>query len=429
MGRGEVSLRMRIRPGAVAGLMLLGVLALALWAQAQAPGETCRACHAREYGTWAMSAHAHAAESKAFLALVGAATQEWGTDGCTRCHAPRTQGDTSTADGVSCQACHLVERVDGIGNGAFRLAADGVMRSAKAGQAPHPTSASPLFSDPLFCAACHEQYHPVSGVALQSTYTEWLNSADAHGGRTCQACHMAGASPDHAFGAGAMDAAAKGEALGRAIDLQVRWPESARAGSPLVVDARLENTGAGHALPTGKPEGYEMWLEMTATAGGETLFTEALPYGVVYADSKGNYQPRVSSLDAASLFVDHRMFPGRPVQERFAFVVPTDVRGRVEVEVRLMYRRTPLWLSERLGLPAAEAVVVRRASASLAMLEPLPTPTYVAPTPTATLMPTPTPALEAVGVLEERGWLGPFLLVGGLVLLGVAAWALKARAV
>jgi hypothetical protein len=240
---------------------------------------------------------------------------------------------------------------------------------------------------------------------------------------------MACASPDHAFGAGAMDAAAKGEALGRAIDLQVRWPESVRAGSPLVVDARLENTGAGHALPTGKPEGYEMWLEMTATAGGETLFTEALPYGVVYADSKGNYQPRVSSLDAASLFVDHRLFPGRPVQERFAFVVPTDVRGRVEVEVRLMYRRAPLWLSERLGLPAAEAVVVRRASASLAVLEPLPTPTYVAPTPTATLMPTPTPALEAVGVLEERGWLGPFLLVGGLVLLGVAAWALKARAV
>ncbi|MBC7258252.1 MAG: hypothetical protein H5T65_03310 [Chloroflexi bacterium] len=423
---------MRIRPAAVAGLVVLWVAALALWAQAalaQAPAETCRACHSREYDTWAMSAHARAAESAAFRALAGTATQGWGADGCTRCHAPRTSDDASTADGVSCQACHLIQRVDGVGNGAFRLAVDGVMRSARAGQAPHPTSASPLFSDSLFCAACHEQYHPTTGVALQSTYTEWLNSADAHGGKTCQVCHMAGTLSDHAFGAGAVDAAAKGDALGRAIDLQVRWPKAARAGSPLIIDVRLENTGAGHALPTGKPEGYEMWLEMTATAGGEALFTEALPYGVVYADSKGNNQPRVSSLDAASLFVDHRLFPDRPVQERFVFVVPTDVRGRVEIEVRLMYRRTPLWLSEQAGLPTAEAVVVRRASASLGVLEPLPTPTYVAPTPPATLRPTPTPAVGTVGVLEERGWLGPFLLVGGLVLIGVAAWALKARAV
>jgi hypothetical protein len=195
------------------------------------------------------------------------------------------------------------------------------------------------------------------------------------------------------------------------------------------VDVRLENTGAAHALPTGKPEGYEMWLEMAATVGGQTVFTESLPYGVVFADDEGNYDPRVTSSDAASLLRDHRLFPGRAVVERFAFVVPADVRGQVDVEVRLMYRRTPSWLSERLGLPSVPAMLVRRASAAVPVVEPPPRPTYVAPTPTATLAPTPTPVLEGSGTVEEEGWLGSFLLVAGLVLVSVAAWALKARAV
>ncbi|MGB9593861.1 MAG: hypothetical protein ACPL7R_06970 [Anaerolineae bacterium] len=320
-------------------------------------------------------------------------------------------------------------RVDGAGNGNFSLATDGVLRSAKAGQAPHPTSASPLFGDALFCAACHEQYHPASGVALQSTYTEWLNSADSRGAKTCQECHMGETSSGHAFGPSASDVAAKGEALARAIALEVRRPDSVQAGRALIVDVRLENIGAAHALPTGKPEGYEMWLEMAATVGRQTIFTETLPYGVVFADAEGNSEPRVTSADAASLLRDHRLFPGREVVEHFVFVVPSDVRGQVDVEVRLMYRRTPAWLSERLGLLAAPAVVVRRASAAVPVVEPPPPPTYVPPTPTATVAPTPTFVPEGGEIAEGEGWLGPFLLAAGLFLLGVAAWALKARAV
>lgn len=425
---------MRIRPAIRAGILLAviaTVVVAAQGAQAQTPAATCGACHAQEYDGWAASGHAHAAESQIYRALAGAASAVagWGSDGCNRCHAPLVRGGAEAADGVSCEACHLIQRVEDAGSGNFSLATDGVLRSVKVGPAPHPVSASPLFGDALFCAACHEQYHPVSGVALQSTYTEWVNSASSHGGKTCQACHMAEASSGHAFGPSASDVAAKGEALARAIALEVRWPESAQAGKSLMVDVRLENTGAAHALPTGKPEGYEMWLEMAATVGGQTVFTETLPYGVVFADEEGNYEPRVTSSDAASLLRDHRLFPGRAVVERFAFVVPSDVRGQLDVEVRLMYRRTPAWLSDRLGLPAAPEVVVRRASAAVQVMEPPPRPTYVAPTPTATLVPTPTPVLEGGGTVEGEGWLGPFLLVAGLVLLGVAAWAVKARAV
>lgn len=400
-------------------------------ASAQLPAGTCSACHVNEARGYALSAHASAAESRAYQTLAGAASAmpQWGVDGCRRCHAPLVPGGVETASGVSCEACHLMDDLGTLGYGDFRLATDGAMRSVNPGQAPHLTAASPLFGDSLFCAACHEQYHPESGATLQSTYTEWLNSSASRAGKTCQACHMGKASSGHAFGPSRSDVAAKGEALARAITLEVRCPDSAQAGKALIVDVRLENNGAGHALPTGKPEGYEMWLEVAAAVEGRTVFTESLPYGVVFADSKGNYQPAVSSVNAARLFRDHRLFPGRPVHERFVFVVPSDVRGRVDVEVRLMYRQMPAWLSQRLGLPIATAVVVGRASASVSVLEPPPRPTYVAPTPTATVAPTPTPVLEGSGTVEEEGWLGSFLLVAGLVLLGVAAWALKARAV
>lgn len=422
-------MRRRIHPAVGAGLALAiaAVAVVVAWpALAQPPGGTCGPCHASEQDGYGLSAHASAAESGAFRALAREASTlpEWGEDGCLRCHAPG-----AGAAGVSCEACHLMEGAGRLGYGDFRLATDGAMRSAKPGQAPHATAPSPLFGDSLFCAACHEQYHPKSGVALQSTYTEWLNSGASRTGTTCQACHMAGAWSSHAFGPGAREDAAKGAALAQAIALEVRWPEVARGGAPFVVDARLENTGAGHALPTGKPEGYEMWLEMAAAIDGRTVFTETLPYGVVFADREGQYRPPVPSANAAGLFRDHRLFPRRPVAERFVFVIPSDARGSVDVEVRLMYRRTPRWLSERLGLPDAPAVVVRRASASLLVVEPPPRPTYVAPTPTATVAPTSTPLAEEGGRLEEEGWLGPLLLVAGLVLVGVTAWALRARAV
>lgn len=431
--REEVALRRRVRPAVRTGLALtIAAVAvmIARQALAQAPSGTCGSCHTTEQRGYALSAHASAAESGAFQALAreASAVPEWGQNGCLRCHAPAA----GAAVGVSCEACHLMESAGRLGYGDFRLATDGAMRSANPGQAPHPTSVSPLFGDSLFCAACHEQYHPKSGVALQATYTEWLNSGASRDGQACQACHMAGAWSSHAFGAGARDDATKDAALAQAIALEVRWPDAARAGAPFVVDARLENTGAGHALPTGKPEGYEMWLELAAAVDGRTIFTETLPFGVVFADRAGKYQPPVSSVDAASLFRDHRLFPGRLVAERFVFVIPSDARGSVDVEVQLMYRRTPRWLSERLGLPDALAVVVHRASASLPVVEPPPRPTYVAPTPTATPTPTPVPAggPEGAGVkAEEQGWLGPFFLVSALLLMAVMGWALRKRAI
>ncbi len=422
----RVSVRYWVRVAILAAL----VMGLAWAAEAQSPGEACAPCHEQQCEGWAQSAHARASSAYQALAASAGAVAAWGPYGCRQCHAPASVSGGDS--GVSCEACHLLDRVGRMGAGDFHLATDGVLRGARAVQSPHPLVASPLFSDALFCAACHEQYHPTTGVVLQGTYTEWLNSDASREGKTCQTCHMAKDLPSHAFSAGGADAAAKGKALAEAIALDVKWPESAQAGAPVVVDVRLENVAAGHALPTGKVEGSEMWLEMAATVDGQMVYTETLPYGVMYADAEGSHEPPVSSADAASVFSDHRLPPGRAVVERFAFVVPSDARGNLAVEVRLMYRQTPAWLSERLALPASPAVVVHRASASLAVLEPPARPTYVPPTATPAPMATPTPSGgpdESAVRAEGQGWLGPFFLVSALLLMAVTVWAVRRRAV
>ena len=294
--------------------------------------------------------------------------------------------------------------------------------------------ASNLLTDSLLCGACHEQYHPVTGVLLQGTYSEWLASPAASEGIGCQDCHMRSADAvSHAFAPSAEALEEKVSALGQAISMSLRMPEALRDGEFGVVEVTLENIGAGHSLPTGKNEGHEMWLELTAeTADGDVLHQERLAYGVVYEDAEGEHDAGVNLWNAAGVFVDRRLPPERAVAERFSFAVPLDAQGRVQITAALVYRARPSWLAEALGLPEAEAAPIHVTSASIELLAPRPSPTYVPPTATlapATL-PTAASGSSAAVVQEEgHGWVVPFLAVGGGVLLLVIAWALRRRAV
>lgn len=237
----------------------------------------------------------------------------------------------------------------------------------------------------------------------------------------------------HSFMAGTPDSAAKAEALGGAVAMTVEAPGFVHAGRPVVVTVRLQNTGAGHALPTGKNVGREMWLEMTAVGSdGTVLHSEALPYGVVYNDSDGKHESPLSLLDAATIFADHRLVPGQVVAERFAFAVPVEARTRFTVSVALKYRAVPAWLSERLGIPLADAVSAQDTSLDVLVLESLPVPTYVPPTQEPTPAPQPTIAggVETGGAQAgEENWIAPFLVVGGALLVAVTFWALRRRQV
>ena len=234
----------------------------------------------------------------------------------------------------------------------------------------------------------------------------------------------------HAMGAGI---AAKAEALGRAISLDVRSPDTVTTGRHAVLEVLLLNSGAGHALPTGMNESGEMWLEVSATtADGTVLYEDSLFYGVVYNDLEGKHGSPLSLWDAASIFNDRRLMPGRVAEEQFAFAMPVDVRGTIEIGVALMYRAVPSWLSEQLSLPLADVAAIHRTTLNLRVLEPPPAPTYVPPTPLPTAIPLATisTGVTSTGVkAEDWDWVAPFLGAGALLLIGVAVWALRRRAV
>jgi len=232
---------------------------------------------------------------------------------------------------------------------------------------------------------------------------------------------------------GTEDITAKVQSLSRAISLDVQSPETVTAGRQAVLEVWLLNDGAGHALPTGKNESGEMWLEFSATtADGALLYEDSLSYGVVYNDSEGKHDSPINLWDAASVFTDRRLMPGRAAEEQFAFAVPVGARGDIKVGVALMYRPVPAWLSEQLSLPLADATVIHQATLALRVLEPPPAPTYVAPTPLPTAIPlaTTSSGVNAAGVkADDWGWVAPFLGAGALLLIGIGAWALRRRAV
>lgn len=419
---------------AAAVAVLASMLPSPVLADPGEPQSACATCHAREFSEWASSPHAGAGQSDVFRGLMDASDgrqADWPEGSCLQCHAPANGSDTGLP-GVSCQVCHLIQSVDGIGNGAFTLASDGFLCSGTASQTPHQTAASELLSDSRLCAACHEQFHPVTGVPLQTTYSEWLNSASAAKGQTCQDCHMRGADGvSHA--SGTADIAAKVQALARAISLDVKSPETVIAGRQAVLEVLLLNQGAGHALPTGKNESGEMWLEFSAkTADGALAYEDRLSYAVTYNDSEGKHDSPMNLWDAASVFTDRRLMPGRAAEEQFAFAVPVGARGDIQVDVALMYRAVPTWLSEQLSLPLAAAAAIHRSAVTVRVLEPSPAPTYVAPTPLPTAIPLATTSSggSAAGVkADDLGWVAPFLGAGALLLTGIGAWALRRRAV
>lgn len=210
----------------------------------------CNACHPDAHAGWASSAHA-----KVSPAFAEAAAQA-GTPACYACHAPlqRQHADLASypegdihhptltpnphwdgglqLEGVTCAACHVRE-------GKIVTANPGV-------QAPHPTVWSPELKESTACAICHQLSWPGASQPFYDTYGEWERSPHAAAGVSCQSCHFAhGDTVRHDSPA---DPA-------RAVSLLVRpaRPTLARGGPPLAVEITLQNTGAGHAIPTGNP--------------------------------------------------------------------------------------------------------------------------------------------------------------------------------
>jgi hypothetical protein len=373
--------------------------------------ETCKKCHEDQYNQWAGSMHSNAWIDPLFQAAYQMASKD--TDGvtdkfCAGCHSPIgvVSGEIPPADGsklseigkkgIQCGFCHTLSGTTGIGNGAYVSSpgggwvggpfSDAVENSA------HENEFSELFTKSELCGACHSVTNPLNNMPIERTYEEWrdspYNTGDPKTTVHCQHCHMSqrpgmpgtGAVPivlnpgkaatmgevptrkhifTHYFVGG--NAAVPGllgsdthsklavERLQNSARVEIEAPEKVSPGELAVVKVTVFNSGAGHKLPTGFPEGRQIWLDVTATdASGDTIYSsgaldkgnnvdpEAKIYRVEFVDKDGKHTLKLWF--ATTIVNDNRILPKGHDETRYFLQIPKDVKGPITFQAKLRYQ-------------------------------------------------------------------------------------------
>jgi hypothetical protein len=307
--------------------------------------------------------------------------------------------------GVQCDVCHNVSRTSGIGNGAYVLTPKLYGRSLKFGPfkdatSPyHDTAYSKLHTQSEFCGDCHDVTHPFNRLPVERTYTEWRDSTYAGEGVQCQDCHMkpvrGRASPiskerdriyTHYFVGGnvvvtrllgsQMHSRLAEAMLKSAATVQIIAPATLHPSGPNLVTVRVTNVGAGHKLPTGFPEGREMWLDFKVVDARnvEIYRLGAIRKGRTEKDTKsfkvvlGDHAGKVvdlNLLEADRILYDTRIGPRGYAEVTYAFETTPDVVGPVRLVADLNYWSfSQALLDELLGKDAPRTEVTRMASAT-----------------------------------------------------------------
>jgi hypothetical protein len=138
----------------------------------------------------------------------------------------------------------------------------------------------------------------------------------------------------------------------------------------------VNNTGAGHYLPTGLTEVREMWLDVTVTdAGGKMIYRsgeidedgvvdpQAVMYQTLFKDKDGQttHKPWL----AAEILSDKRIPPMGSMTEKYSVPVPPGTAMPLKIKVTLRYRTaSQAVVDEVMGDEAIEIPVIDMASAT-----------------------------------------------------------------
>jgi hypothetical protein len=350
--------------------------------------EQCGECHANVVSAWQMSGHAQATTSPLYRARYKVATQDTSLENigsfCAGCHTPigllsgqirrrwswagleEYPLDRTAQSGVSCAVCHSMVELTATQNAGFVIdpAVSSPFDEAQPSDVDKHTSNmhSELYTQPEFCATCHETINPATNLPVMTTYREWqasrFNTGDTATETTCQDCHFA--EGRH----GAMRA----EDLNGVAKVEVLTPKQMSA-TELLLEVRVSNTGAGHDLPTGSTELRQLWLAVNVTDGdGRMIFTSgevdeygdpvegSVTYGTLWLDSEG--EPTERLWEAASVLRDHRIAAGGSVKETFVVKLPPDATGPLHVEAKLLSRALSGYLSGLLSTYIVDPIPV-----------------------------------------------------------------------
>jgi hypothetical protein len=337
--------------------------------------------------------HAQAISDPLYLAKLEEANKA--TNGelgafCDSCHSPiatmsgeQKSGKLSAVakESVGCDMCHQTDGTEGAvpGNVSITFELDGTKRAQfdDAVSPIHTTAYSAFHRSAEFCGNCHNVNHPVNGMHLEATYTEWKNGPYAKEGIVCQDCHMtpgpgvtkpnpgkaAAMGPDRehiytmTFVGGNValgDADLAEERLQAAATLDLEVGDTIAAGEKVELNTTITNVGAGHYLPTGLTEVRQMWLEVTAVnAAGEELMKERRDFGTVLKDKDGKYP--VELWDATTIHSDDRIPPRESVSNSYDFEMSD---GLVTVTAALYYRSAPEELAAKAGVDVPTTTMV-----------------------------------------------------------------------
>jgi len=388
--------------------------------------EVCGGCHVDMYKQWKGSMHSNSWSDPIYRAALNMASK--GTDGavdnlCIGCHTPiglvtgeaTPKGDkmSKVADqGVQCEVCHNISDSNGVGNGAYILTPKLHGRKLKFGpfkdaQSPyHDTAYSELHTKSAFCGQCHNVSHPFNNLPVERTYDEWKDSWYAGQNITCQDCHMTPgpgvtknpgkATPfskdreqiyTHFFVGGnvlvptllgsKMHADLAEEMLRAAATIEIMPKKSLDTKGIQSVSVKVTNVGAGHKLPTGFPEGREMWIDLKITdANGKEVYrlgkidhghTEkgTKSFKVVLGD-KDNNIVHLELWNADRVLYDTRIpAKGYSVVD-YQFMVPEGTKGPLKITADLNYWSFPQnVLEELMGKDAPIVPITEMATTSV----------------------------------------------------------------
>jgi len=273
----------------------------------------CAACHGSVHESWRQSTHRGGWQDPVFFEAARATGE---APLCVSCHLPLAVqqpvqlqeylgGDLTRAlvrtnpswdatlqqEGVTCAACHV---------------RDGQVAGLRvSGLAPHPVAVSAELGTSAFCGTCHQLSWPGADQPFYDTFGEWERSGWATAGVRCQDCHMppvAGAVTAGAF-ASHSDHRVFVE-RSRAVSVLVELPAKAGVrGERLTARVRVQNSGAGHAFPTGSPFKHVLLRAELLDSGGEVA-GEALEH---------RFQREVEAAPPYLTVSDTRLAPGGEV--------------------------------------------------------------------------------------------------------------------
>ena len=166
---------------------------------------TCGMCHPMQLEQYLGSMHNLAATDPFYTRIVKMAEADIPgiSDFCYGCHAPGAvltgqdpldfdNLDPAAQNGVFCDFCHTISEATHMGNSGYK-SSPGKLKYGPYGWEPpifHTVKESALHDSAQFCGMCHDVSHPVNGLPLETTFSEFEAGPYPELGFKCQSCHM-----------------------------------------------------------------------------------------------------------------------------------------------------------------------------------------------------------------------------------------------